>query len=195
MAHRYGTKPNSKPKKKMLDPSNPHSHAGRPPVLLPEQVNAVLTWIAEGLTSGQINNRAANFDPAFTISPQSVYSYRKSREIDINTLRQQRELLALNTGLAVKANRVEALQRLAQTLEDDIDLRKRMWLERMKSIPIGDGQYKVLTELEFIGNLPQQLRGVYADIAAETGGRVVRTDVTSNGKSLSWKEFISASKK
>ena len=184
MARRYVKR--SKQAKEMAKKSSRKNKpgAGRPPEYSPEQIDAMLGWLAEGLTEGEINNRAAEFTPAFKMSPQLLYHYRKTREIDVSALREEKEFEALRTGLSIKANRLQALYRLAKRLEDDIELRKRLWLDRTKSIVVGPMQWEKITEKEFINNLVRELRGVYADIAAETGGRIMKADITSAGKAI-----------
>ena len=179
--------PIAKPKNSLLKTTK----RGRTSTMTPEQVAGLLEWIADGRTQPEINNNAANFIPAFKVSPQLVHHYRSTRGIDLDKMRQDNEFSALSTGLALKANRLAALYRLARRLEDDIEIRKRLWLDRKKSIITGPKAYEVIVEKEFIGNLVKELRGVYSDIAAETGGRVLKADITSKGKQI--KGYVSIS--
>lgn len=186
MARRYGRnnakKGTSKPK--ISRPRKNKPGQGRVSDYTEEQINALLSWIAEGMTGGEINNAAANFTPAFHISDQLIYHYRKTRELDIEKLREDKEFVALRTGLAVKTNRVKALMRLAARLEEDIEVKKKLWLKRQRSFLTSPKEYKVVTEEEFIAPLVKELRGIYDDIAKETGGRILKADITSKGKQI-----------
>lgn len=156
---------------------------GRVSAMTTDQVNALLEWIADGRTQKEISKDCAEFDPPFTITPQLVYYYRDSRQLDLDKMRQSNEFKALSTGLALKANRLEALYKLATRLEKDID-NKLLWLDKVKSIIVGRNQYQIIREKEFVSTLVKELRGVYSDIAAETGGRVLKADITSKGKQI-----------
>ena len=74
---------------------------------------AVLEWIAVGLRTDEINNRAASFDPPFSVTRQQVDHYRKTRKQDINAILSVSENNALTTGLSLKEERVKKLQELA----------------------------------------------------------------------------------
>lgn len=176
-----GTKPAGNPTSKK--PAKPR-YLSKPSQYSAEQIDALISWIAEGMTEGEINNQAANFTPSFKVTPTVIFHYKHSRELDVDKLRRTKELEALATGLALKANRLKKLYDLAQRLEDDIKLHNRLWLNRVKSITVAKGTYERIEELEFIAPLVDQLRKVYADIAAETGGRVLRADITSKDKPI-----------
>jgi viroplasmin and RNaseH domain-containing protein len=145
------------------------------------QVEMILDYIAEGLTIKEINERAAKLDDPFQATSQIIYYYRRSREVDLNKIREEKEFDALRTGLSIKTNRLKALYKLANKLESDIE-KGKLWLARTKSILVQRNMYEKISEIEFIGNLVKELRGVYADIAAETGGRIMKADITSKGK-------------
>jgi hypothetical protein len=155
--------------------------------LTEEQRLAVLNWIAEGLTTREINNLAVSFNPPFKISPQLNYSYRKDYDIDIQQMRNDKDNIAINTGLAVRANRIQSLIDLALMLEEDLKQKKLVWTKDVKSIPVGSGNMTVHKEIEFEEFNEaeiRQLRGIYDDLAKETGGRITRTDITSANKQI-----------
>lgn len=199
MAHRYdkqsepdkGAQPLTSPPKKSrakratAKTGTPKgSKAGKPTTLLPDQMDALIGWIAEGLTQGQIFNRAINFDPPFEPSPFQISYYRKSREIDIVALRKSNEAVAITQGLALRSERLKALLRLAGRLEDELYLKNKLWLDRTKSLAVGKGQYEKIEEIEFNAALVKELRAAYGDIAAEVGGRIMRHDLTSKDKPI-----------
>jgi hypothetical protein len=149
------------------------------PKLTDAQRLAVLHWLAEGLTNKEINDLAASFEPSFKISPQLIYQYRKDYDIDLQKLRNEKDALALSTGLAIRATRIQKLIDLALLLEEDLRVKELLWTENAKSVGNERYDFKEFNEAEI-----RQLRGIYDDIAKETGGRVTRTDITSNNKQV-----------
>lgn len=141
------------------------------PKLTELQRLAVLDWIADGLTTNEMNNLGANFTPPFKISPQLNYQYRKDYDIDLQKLRNEKDALAISTGLAVRGNRIQQLIKLALLLEEDIHSKGLTWVDSK-------------TDKNFNEPELRQLRGIYDDIAKETGGRIQRTDVTSGNKQI-----------
>lgn len=147
------------------------------------QREALISWVAEGLSTDEINERAAKFKPKFEVSWRVVTYYRKSRGVNVQEVREQGELDALKTGLAVKENRVIALNRLAQKMIDDLADGHGLWLTNYKGI--GRGQnYEKIEYQEFNRAEVESLRGVLEDIAAEIGDRIRKADLTSGGKPL-----------
>ena len=144
------------------------------------QKEALLSWIAEGLQSDEINARAAEHDPSFSVSRQQVDYYRKTRQADIGTITRVAEMDALTQGLALKEVRVAKLQQLAALMERDL-FGGFMWTDQVKSIGSGDSQQVVEYE-EFNGAEVAAYRGVLDDIAKEVGGRVEKHDTTLNGR-------------
>lgn len=138
--------------------------------LTSEQFKAVLTWIAEGMSASEIDERAANFTPAFKIRPGQLDYYKKQYEVDITGARREMEKQALSTGLAQRRNRLQALHDLARKLEDDVYRGDKLWLRRVKGIGSGS-YYERIIEEEFNESELRQLRGIYADIAEEVGQR------------------------
>jgi hypothetical protein len=146
------------------------------------QKEAVLAWIAEGLQSDEINARAAEFEPPFSVDRQQVDYYRKSRAIDLAAIAKVDERNALTSGYALKEVRVIKLSKLASLLEADL-FGGFLWTEETKGVGSGEAaeviDYDVFNAAEVA-----QYRGVLDDIAKETGGRIQKQDITSNGKTI-----------
>lgn len=134
-----------------------------------KQKEALLSWMAEGLESGEINIRAAVFKPPFEVSRQQIDYYRKTRAVDLEAIRSVDENNALTTGLSLKEERVKKLQLLAALMERDL-LGGFLWLEQVKSIGSGPTSEKVEYE-EFNKAEVDAYRGVLDDIAKEVGDR------------------------
>ena len=134
------------------------------------QRESLLTWIADGLESDEINKRAAKFKPKFKVSRQQVDHYRKTRKVDIAEVKKSGEFNALTSGLALSEKRVQLLQELAEKLRADLFENKRLWLDQVKGI--GSMQnYERVEYQEFNAAEVAQLRGVLEDIALEVGER------------------------
>lgn len=140
------------------------------------QKEALLQWIAEGLNTTEINARASEFNKPFTVIRQQVDYYRKTRKIDINAILSVDEKNALSSGLAIKENRVAALQRLAQLMGKDL-FGGFLWTEETKGV--GSGEAAIILDYdEFNTAEVAQFRGVLDDIAKEMGGRVQKAELT-----------------
>ena len=140
------------------------------------QREKVLQWIAEGLNSTEINERASQEKPAFSIDRRRVDYYRKTRKIDMEAILSIDEKNALTTGLAVKENRVAALQKLAQLMGKDL-FGGFLWTEETKGVGSGPAA-EIIDYDEFNAAEVAQFRGVLDDIAKEMGGRVQKTELT-----------------
>lgn len=141
------------------------------------QKEALLTWIAEGLQSDEINQRAAVFDLPFNVSRQQVDGYRDRRQIEITAIQQAGEHTALTTGLALKSERVWKLQQLALLMEKDL-FGGFLWTEQTKMI--GSGPFsKEIDYEEFNSAEVQQYRGTLDDIAKEMGHRRTGVDIAT----------------
>lgn len=139
------------------------------------QKEAVLTWVAEGLLTTEINQRAADFDPPFEVSAQQVDFYRRTRQVKIDAIQAAGEQSALKSGLALKEVRVAELQILADVLKADLVTKTgragpRLWLPQRKSVGSGEDQ-EIYDYEEFNGPEVAQYRGVLDDIAKEVGHR------------------------
>lgn len=139
-------------------------------VLNKKQKEVLISWVAEGLKSDEMNKRAALFEPPFQVTRQQVDHYRKTREIDIEKLKQAGEFTALNTGLAIREKRVGLLQRLADKLVEDIFDNDLLWTDEVKGIG-GAENFERIDYKEFNTAEVAQLRGVLDDIAAEMNER------------------------
>ena len=148
------------------------------------QKEIALKWVAEGLDTAEINQRASLFDEPFDVSRQQVDYYRKSRKTDMKEMRQLDENKALNEGLAIKAVRVEKLKALAERLYSDLMDDGLTWTEEVKGI--GSGPIAEIVEyLEFNRSEIDAYRGLLDDIAREIGDRSQKHEVTGkDGDSL-----------
>ena len=134
-----------------------------------KQKELALQWIAEGLSTTEINERGAKEKPPFSIDRRRVDYYRRTRALQLKTILAVDENNALSSGLALKENRVALLQKLAALLSNDV-LNGFLWTEDTKGVGAGDNaeiiDYDVFNSAEII-----QLRGLLEDIAKEVGGR------------------------
>lgn len=138
---------------------------------------ALLEWVAEGLESGEINDRAAVFEPPFEVSRAQVDYYRRTRKDDINLIRTNGEHTALNTGLALRAIRVEKLKKLADMIEDDLFNKDLLWTQDVKGV--GTGAIAEIVEFEeFNRSEVDAYRGILDDIAKEIGERSQKVEHT-----------------
>ena len=135
------------------------------------QKKSVISWIAEGLQSNEINDRAAVFKQPFSMTKQHVDYYRKTRASQMSALKEVHESDAINTGLALVAVRVKRLQRLADMMWHDIEVKKMMWLEDKKGIGFGEAA-EIYKFEKFNKAEVDAYRGVLDDIAKEVGDRV-----------------------
>jgi len=138
------------------------------------QKEAVLRWIAEGLQSDEINERAAESIPPFFVTRNQVCYYRKTRHADIDAITRAGEQDALTEGLATKGERVKKLKQLAALMERDL-FGGFLWLDQVKGVGSGDVAQLVDYE-EFNKGEVAEYRGVLDDIAKETGGRVAKSE-------------------
>jgi len=143
--------------------------------LTKKQKKALLTWIAEGLEIGEINARAAKIKEAFDVSRAQVDYYRKTRKVDLKEIASNDQFEALNTGLALKDERVRRLTLLAAMFEEDL-FGGVLWTNNIKSIGGGVDQQVIHFE-EFNSAEVVQYRGVLDDIAKEVGHRVQKQEV------------------
>ncbi len=153
------------------------------------QKEALLRWIAEGLQSDEINARAIEFLPPFSVSPPQVTYYRKTRDNDIKALVKAGEQEALSEGLALVGERVTKLKQLAALMERDL-FGGFLWLDQIKGIGSGDAA-KLVEYEEFNKPEVDAYRGVLDDIAKEVGHRTQKraVDVTSKGEKVGTSGF------
>ncbi len=129
------------------------------------QKEQLLQWVAEGLQTDEINKRAAEFDRPFSVSRSQVAYYRVTREADLKELALSGEFDALNSGLAIKANRVQRLQLLAAMLEEDL-MGGVLWTTDVKAV----GLEKVYIE-RFNAAEVSEYRATLDQIAGEVGDK------------------------
>ena len=146
------------------------------------QKEKVLSWVAEGLESGEINERAAKEEPPFVVSRDQVLYYRLRSQSDLQTIRAISEQNALIEGYAKKETRVQKLSILAALMEKDL-IGGFLWTDQVKGIGSKE-DFQVVEYEEFNGVEVIQYRGVLDDIAKEVGDRAQKTDITSNGKTF-----------
>jgi hypothetical protein len=152
-----------------------------------EQKDALLTWIAEGLDTDEINKRAAKFKPPFKVSRQLVRHYRKTRELSFQEIKEADENSALKKGFAIRVERVTLLQTMAEKIVEDLfpqdDVGNKRWLEMSKTVANEPYDYVQFNRGEF-----EELRGILDDIAREVGER--RPDmVVNNNFNFSMEEW------
>jgi hypothetical protein len=144
-----------------------------------EQRLQLLQWLGEGLTHKDIVNLALQEEPPFKITAGALLHYRQQYDVELKAIRAEHDTIAVNTGLALRATRIQALVDLALLLEEDLKIKKLTWLKDAKMLGAERYNFETFNEAEL-----RQLRGIYEDISKETGGRVTRTDITSLGKEL-----------
>jgi hypothetical protein len=127
------------------------------------QKEQLLQWVGEGLTSGEINERAAKLDPPFEVTRAHVDYYRRTRAIKLADLSKEED--ALSTGLALRAVRVSKLQALAELMEDDL-LNGNLWVTDIKYV----GNQQVNVE-KFNSAEVSEYRATLAQIADEVGDK------------------------
>lgn len=131
------------------------------PKLTDEQREALLTWLAADYDGGLIAKWFAEKEwPEITRA--TLHYYRSKCGILIDEIRKTRRESALNTGLALKEERVRRLMQHADALEAikwEPDERGRLWNEKAWRETLGE-------------------------IAAEVGGRKQAVDLTSGGEKL-----------
>jgi PBSX family phage terminase large subunit len=148
-------------------------------MLSAEQRAFILKRLGRGDTATQIIEAATKLKEPFVVTGSQVAAYRKKEHIVFRDIVKRKAELGMHVGLALSENRVNHLQQLADMLEEDLlrkntEFKKNMrWLERVKGI--GSGMdYERVKEFEFNRAEYEQLRGIYDDIAKETGERVQR---------------------
>lgn len=142
------------------------------------QREALIAWIAEGLQTDEINGRASQFEPEFSVSRTLVDHYRRTRKVDIDSLIQAGQDEALHAGLALRSERVRRLKQLAGRLEEDLlGDRERLWVKDRKAI--GSGPFQEFVEFEEFNSAEvREYRGVLDDIAKELGDRKLINEIS-----------------
>lgn len=148
------------------------------------QQTILLTWIAEGLDTNEINQRATKFRPRFQVSKQQVDFYRKSRDLHLEEIKESSETNALKIGFALREYRVAKLNQLAEKIFEELtEETEKWWLPQVKGIGQGDN-FERVDYAEFNKSELETFRGLLDDIAAEVGDRLKKVDVTSGGENI-----------
>jgi hypothetical protein len=145
-----------------------------------EQKSVLQEWVAAGLETGEINAKAAEFEPPFSVSRAQVDYYRKTRKVKLDELMASDDYDALKAGLALKVERVKRLTLLAALMEEDL-FNGVLWTTDVKMIGTGAFQERVEFE-EFNAAEVQQYRGILDDIAKEMGDRTQKIDQNNSGE-------------
>ena len=136
----------------------------------------MIRWIAEGLQSDEINDRAVEFIPPFSVSRQQADYYRKTRDADIKAIVAVGEQDALTEGLAKKGERVKKLKQLAALMERDL-FGGSLWLDQVKGV--GSGTMATIVDYEDFNKAEvDAYRGILDDIAKEVGGRAQKQEIS-----------------
>jgi PBSX family phage terminase large subunit len=151
------------------------------------QKEILLSWVAEGLESGEINARAAKFEPPFSVSRAQVDYYRDRTRTDLLAIRAVVEQAALVDGYAKRETRIQKLSILAALMEKDL-MGGFLWTDQVKGIGSKE-DFQVVEYEEFNGAEVIQYRGVLDDIAKEVGDRTLKANEimagTKAGEALS----------
>lgn len=123
------------------------------------QKEIIIEYLAEGLNSTEVIDRAKNADAPFSVTKRQVNYYRKMFQDKINDKMLEWEEGAINRGLARKCIRIKELQELAQHAKDIL---YNVEIENVKDKKMMIDAY----------------RAVMDDIAKELGHRVHKTEVT-----------------
>jgi len=115
----------------------------------------------------------------------------RAREFDSNweIIKNQERQKVMEYGLALDFERTRELKQLAEFLLAQLYEQgeggefHNLWVPDVKQIGSGESAEQVDIE-RFNSGLLSQLRGVLDDLAAETGGRIKRSDLTSGGEKL-----------
>jgi hypothetical protein len=146
------------------------------------QKELTLKWIAAGLRTDEINDKAAEHNEPFSVSRQQVDYYRKTRDSDLSAIKSVSEINALVEGYALKETRVYKLSVLAALLEKDL-FGGFVWTDQVKGV--GSGEIAEIVDYEEFNSAEiVQYRGLLDDIAREVGGRIAKQDITSGGDTL-----------
>ena len=145
----------------------------------------LLEWVAAGYQSDEVNRLAAEFDEPFSVHRSQLFFYREHYGKRITEINSTIHDSALTTGLALREERVKRLVRLAELMEEDLLVNKKLWIiGDIRILGKGDSAQVVERE-EFNQAEVTQYRGVLADIAQEMGDRKLVAE-TSGKVTLVW---------
>lgn len=141
----------------------------------------LIEWIAAGLTNRQINSNAAKYIDPFHVGSEIIYYYRTYKQLDITAMKRLQEANAFNTGLAIRAQRIEHLNMIAMIIYNHLVDEGGMWTKKMKQLGRNG---PIITEVEFNDSEVKEFRMLLNDMATEVGQRVHRMDITSQGQHI-----------
>ncbi len=130
----------------------------------------LITMIAAGLKQAEINMRAAEFNPPYVVTASQRAWMEKKYKLTPRDVSDKLESDAMRTGLALRAERVEALKKLAKRMMADLDV--SLWVETEKVVGLTPVITRYFNRAEI-----EQFRGVLDDIAREVGDRKIRSEV------------------
>ena len=93
--------------------------------------------------------------------------------------RAERRWRVLQEGLSTSLERVDELKERYAALKKDLLREERVWLVEVKYQRMEDGHFERVENLRFNAALIAQARGLLADLARETGGRVLRSELSA----------------
>jgi hypothetical protein len=137
--------------------------------LTKNQKEHLLALISDGRKTREINKCAAKFKQPYKVSRQQVDYYRDSREVKLKEIEESSESDALKSGLAIRENRVEALEEVAQMLLSDLRA-GRLWLDSVKAV--GSGKFTTIVDYKEFNRFGlESFFKALDEIAKETGER------------------------
>lgn len=157
--------------------------------LTEDELAYVIEQIAAGLETRDIV-KAAKADIGLKISPQHVRKIRFSKKELIAEQFEKVELEAIQSGLARRNQRVQALTKLYNQIQEDVFVHGKLWSMKERSIRT-DGGYKEIVDIEFNANLSKELRAILDDIAKEVGGRTITADMKHETLSIKTYSVVS----
>lgn len=144
-----------------------------------DQKEAVLKLIAAGLRTDEINDKAAQASPPYSVSRRQVAYYRKVSKSDLSAMIKAGKEDAITEGLALRGERVRRLKQLAVLMEKDL-FGGFLWTEQVKGV--GSGPLAEIVDYEEFNKAEvDAYRGVLDDIAKEVGGRIKKSELTGAG--------------
>jgi hypothetical protein len=102
-------------------------------------------------------------------------TYQRSEEDRI--IEEEREKV-LRSGFALQHKRIELLDKLSRKLIRYANDEEKVWIPETKTTSFGEDKSQVVEKVTFNAPLFQQIRSYQADIAAEMGERVKKTEIT-----------------
>jgi hypothetical protein len=142
-----------------------------------KQREALITWVAAGFESDEINKRAARFKPPFKVSRRTVTHYRQTRGTDLEEIKEAAETDALKTGYAIREKRVADMQLLAEKMFGELTREgdNLFWTTQAKTVANEKYDY-----LKFNRSEIEAFLHILDDIAKEVGERRPDTVVNNN---------------